>query len=343
MARENYINHVQLVLDASLSMRRHTANLVRVADGQIAYLARRSKELDQETRVSVYMFNETVKNLVYDKDVLRLPSISSLYYADGNTALVDATLKTLDDLSRTATLYGDHAFLTFVLTDGEDNRSRKRPRELVNKLDTLPDNWTTAALVPNQLAVFETKSFGFPANNIAVWDPSSAVGVEEVGETIRRATDSFMQSRSQGGFRGTRNLFSTGLDAVNSQTVRQTLTPLQSGAYDIFPVHSNPMEVVDGRYPIKDFVYSRGVDFQPGKAFYQLTKREKIQPQKQIAIRERATNKVYWGNAARDIMGLPRGIEVTVKPNLNPEYDVFIQSTSVNRKLIPNTDLLVLR
>jgi hypothetical protein len=36
-------------------------------------------------------------------------------------------------------------------------------------------------------------------------------------------------------------------------------------------------------------------------------------------------------------------MQVRVKPNLNPEYDVFIQSTSVNRKLLANTDVLVLR
>lgn len=334
MAGENYINHVVLVLDASLSMRPHQDQLVRVADGQVKYLARRSQELDQETRVSVYSFNNRVQCLIYDKDVLRLPSIKDLYRPQGMTALVDATLKSLDDLDKTATLYGDHAFLAFVLTDGQENCSNNKPKRLVDYLSGIRDNWTVACLVPDQRSVFEAKGFGFPPENVAVWDATSAAGVTEVGETIRRATDSFMDGRTKG-VRGTRSLFSTGIDAVNAATVHATLTPLAEGTYDIVPVHNDS--------PIRDYVHSRGLSYSIGKGFYQLTKTETIQSQKLIAIREKRTGRVYSGDAARDLLGLPRDLEVKVKPNVNPEYDVFVQSTSVNRKLIRDTDLLVMQ
>lgn len=335
MNSANYINHVVLALDASYSMRPHKSELIRVADGQVKYLARRSQELDQETRVSIYSFDDLVECLVYDKDVLRLPSIASLYHPRGRTALIDASLKALDDLNQTATLYGDHAFLVFVLTDGQENASRYRHTELKARLNRLPANWTVACLVPDQRSIFEAKSFGFPPDNVAVWDATSAAGVAEVGETIRRATDNFMQARSTGNFQGTRSLFSTGLDAVNADTVHSVLTPLSPQTYDVFPVHHDS--------PIREYAYSRGVPYQVGKGFYQLTKSETIQPQKQIAIREKTTGRIYWGDAARDLLGLPRDLSVKVKPNINPEYDVFVQSTSVNRKLIANTDLLVLR
>jgi hypothetical protein len=330
----NYINHVVLVLDASSSMRPHHRELVRVADGQVRYLARRSQELDQETRVSVYSFNNTVQCLVYDKDVLRLPSIESLYHTSGMTALIDATLKSLDDLEQTATLYGDHAFLAFVLTDGQENRSRNTAKTLINRLGRLPGNWTVACLVPDQRSVFEAKGLGFPPDNVAVWDATSAAGVTEVGETIRRATDNFMDARTRG-VRGTRSLFSTGLDALNANTVHANLVPLEPTAYDILPVHEDS--------PIREYVYSRGLPYIVGNGFYQLTKTENIQAQKQIAIREKSTGRVYWGDAARDLLGLPQNMSVRVKPDINPEYDVFVQSTSVNRKLIRDTDVLVLR
>lgn len=330
----NYINHVVLVLDASTSMRPHTQELIRVADGQVKYLARRSQELDQETRVSIYSFNNNVECLIYDKDVLRLPSIASLYDTSGMTALLDATAKSLDDLDQTATLYGDHAFLAFVLTDGQENRSRyTSPTALKSKLNALPENWTVACLVPDQRSVFEAKGFGFPPENVAVWDSQSAAGVVEVGETIRRATDNFMEARTKG-IRGTRSLFSTGLDAVNTQTVHSNLVPLDKRAYDLIPVHHD--------MAIREYIQSRGLHYNIGKGFYQLTKREEIQPQKQIAIREKRTGQVYWGDAARDLLGLPRDVSVKVKPDINPEYDVFVQSTSVNRKLIQDTDVLVL-
>jgi hypothetical protein len=335
MSVNNYINHVVLVLDASYSMDRHVSNLIRVVDTQIEYLAKRSEELNQETRVSIYEFADRVSCLVYDMDVLRLPSIERLYETHGQTALIDATLKSLEDLAQTATLYGDHAFLTYVLTDGQENRSRNRPFRLKEKLSQLPSNWTVAALVPDESGRRYSIDVGFPQDNVAIWNANSASGVIEVGQTIKDATENFMQARSKGNFVGTRSLFSTGLEAVNAQTVHQTLTPLAKGAYDIFPVHHDA--------PIRDYIYSRGVPYEIGKGFYQLTKTENIQPQKQIAIREKASGQVFWGDAARDLLGLPRNMQVRVKPNLNPEYDVFVQSTSVNRKLIANTDVLVLR
>jgi hypothetical protein len=338
MKTQNYINHVVLVLDASWSMEGHSSKLIRVVDNQIEYMAKRSEELNQETRVSIYEFADRVSCLVYDMDVLRLPSIESLYNPHGNTALIDATLKSLDDLAQTATLYGDHAFLAYVLTDGMDNRSHNRPTRLKDRLASLPPNWTVATLVPDDhrrdYRDYVIKC-GFPRDNVAVWDTSSAAGIEGVGQVVRDATENFMQARSKGNFVGTRSLFSTGLEAVNAQTVHSTLTPLAQGQYDIIPVHQDS--------PIREYIYSRGLDYVIGKGFYQLTKTESIQPQKQIAIREKATGKVFWGDAARDLLGLPRNIAVRVKPNLNPEYDVFVQSTSVNRKLLRDTDVLVLR
>ena len=335
MSSENYINHVVLVLDASTSMEPHTNELIRVADGQIQYLAKRSEELDQETRVSIYTFADDVKCLVYDKDVLRLPSIRTLYRAWGWTALIDATLKSLNDLEQTATLYGDHAFLAFVLTDGRENRSKtpNKVNTIKTRLSNLPGNWTVACLVPTQLDVFEAKTFGFPAGNIAVWNAASPTGIDEVGETIRMATDSFMTARTKG-IRGTRSMFSTGVEVVNATTVHEALTPLPKKVYDILPVHKDDA--------IRPYVISRGIHYEIGKAFYQLTKTEEIQAQKQLVIREKKTNKVYAGDQVRDLLGLPHGMSTKVKPDVNPEYDVFVQSTSVNRKVLSNTDLIVM-
>lgn len=89
---QNYINHVALVLDASSSMSRLSGKVIEVADQQIAYLARRSRELDQETRVTVYVFANKVECVIYDKDVLRMPSLKQLYRVGGMTALLAATL-----------------------------------------------------------------------------------------------------------------------------------------------------------------------------------------------------------------------------------------------------------
>lgn len=328
---QNYINHIVLVLDASISMTKHKDTLVKVADAQIAYLAQRSKDLDQETRITVYTFSDRDEEecLVYDKDVLRMPSIADLYRIRGNTALLDATLLAISDLKMTPEKYGEHAFLIYVLTDGQENDSRARAYDLKAELVKLPDNWTLAAFVPNSNGIFEAKRYGFQPNNIEVWDTTTAQGVKEVGERIRATSEQFMQNR-KAGIRGTSSLFQ--LNTVTTTDLRKALTPLQFGSYRLIDVPK------DAR--IDDTVCTAlNRPYVLGEGFYQLTKRETVQPRKKIAILTK-DHKLYYGAEARHLLGLPDH-EVRVSPTY-ADYTVFVQSTSMNRKLIAGTRLLIL-
>lgn len=330
--KQNYINHVVFVLDASWSMHGLENQLIKVMEEEVKHLAQRSQELDQETRVTVYMFDNDVSCLVYDRDVLRLPSIGEHYRLGGQTALVDATMQSQAELALTPEIYGDHAFLTYVLTDGQENASRKhRPSQLQDRLARMPENWTVAVLVPNQLAKHEAKKFGFPAENIAIWDADSERGVEEGFRTIRAATETFMVGRSQG-IRGSRSVFSTGADAVNKATVSSTLKPVPQDSYLLVPV---PRKVA-----IRVFGLENVPTYRTGMGFYQLHKRETIQANKKVAVLENETSKVYTGDEARALIGLP-DVETKVSPDFNPDYTIFVQSMSVNRNLFPNTKLLI--
>jgi hypothetical protein len=361
--KPNIINHIALVLDASVSMTNVARELVKVADAEIKHLARRSQELDQETRVTVYVFGDDVRCVIYDKDVLRLPSIERFYRVDGNTALIAATMKSQRDLGATAQLYGDHAFLTYVLTDGEENVSRfstvfggdgqrryhgtgqskytteQLTQELSRELTDQPDNWTVACLVPNARGVHEAKKFGFPANNIAVWDATSGEGVAEVfGTTIRTATDTFMTNRARG-VRGSKTLFTGGADVINTKNVRAStgFTPLGKDTYTLCQA------TVDLPDQIRPYVETvTGAQYTRGSAYYELTKPEKIQAQKKILVRNRKSGRVYSGDDSRKLLGLPDH-EVRVKPEHNPEFQIFVQSTSVNRKLVPGAKLIILK
>lgn len=333
----NIINHIALVLDASLSMTPHRNELIKVADTQIEYLARRSKELNQETRITVYTFSSVsnysetpdIKCLVYDKDVLRVPSIAGLYEAKGATPLIDATLLALNDLELTPEKYGEHSFLMYVLTDGEENISHASASELQRKIANLPDHWTLATFVPNQIGVREAKIHGFPKENIAVWDTSSAAGIKEVGERIRQTTETFMQNRSKG-IRSSRNLFS--MDTPSVSQIDHTLNSLHYGQFRLLDVEEDEA--------IASFVERKLYrPYKSGEAYYQLMKTETIQPQKEVAIF--ANSRVYVGREARQLLGLP-DYEIKVKPSSFPGYTIFVQSTSVNRKLIRGTQLLIL-
>lgn len=328
VAPNTVINHIGLVLDASSSMERLTSQTVQIADLQTQHLAQRSKELDQETRITVYKFNDQVECLFYDKDVLRLPSMKGQFRPSGMTALLDATLQCIHDLEATATLYGDHAFLIYVLTDGEENRSKPNAAALLrDKLQRLPDNWTIAVLVPNQHGVFEAKRFGFPANNIAVWD-TSAKGIAEVGEKIRAATDNYMTLRGKGSFRGTKNLFDVDVTNLTPHVVGKVLDEVQ------------PLSIpVDQDARIDDTIKAVVGSYTIGTGYYQLTKSEDVQPQKSIILRDKRTQKFYTGPSVRSMLGLPDA-SVRIAPVNHPQYDIFVQSTSVNRKLLSGSTVL---
>jgi acetolactate synthase regulatory subunit len=329
--KNTYINHVVFAIDASGSMESLREQVSKVFDSQIAYLAKRSKEVDQETRVSVYMFNERTTNIIYDRDCLRLGSIKDSYRPMGGTALIDATILSIEDLEKTATLYGDHSFLIYVLTDGMENRSVNTPDALKNKLQKLADNWTVAVFVPNALGISESKKFGFPADNIAVWSTTQD-GLDEVGEVMKKATDSYFTARSTG-VRGTKNLFNLNPN-LSKAAVVNNLTELDPKTYQGLIVRKDGID-------IKSFVESWKIPFRLGSNYFQLTKPEKVQASKNILVKNKMNGKVFYGSEARNLLGLPNH-EVKVAPASFQDFDIFVQSTSVNRKLVKDTMLIVL-
>lgn len=347
--KDHLINHVALVIDASTSMQRHEREVVQVADNQIKRLAASSQRLNQETRVTVYVFAETVTCLIYEMDVLRLPSIASLYRAHGNTALIDAAMLSQQDLALTPQKYGDHAFLTILLTDGQENRSRlHNSAQLRDTLVGLPENCTFAALVPDIMAKREAQGFGIPRDNIAIWDPNDRDGMTEAGATIEAATDQYMAARASG-VRGTKKLFSTAPDAVNKATVAAAgLVPLDPKAYVLVPVtkpRANQGVLNKDKHrvwEISEFTRHATGNFTVGSVFYELSKKEKVQGNKGLAVLELSTSKVFAGDQVRDLIGLPAA-DASVAPDFNPEYKIYVQSTSVNRHLVPGTKLLVLK
>lgn len=344
MSTQNKIDHIAIVVDASGSMAHLARDVVKVVDGQISYLAQRSKDLDREVRVSVYTFDDIVKCVIFDKDVLRMPSIVSLYRIGGLTALIEATMKSQEDLATTSTIYGDHAFLTYVITDGNENASRFRsPDGLRRMLDNLADNATVATLVPDHRALHLAARNGFAADNIEIWDASSAAGLAAAGSRIQQATDTWMENREKG-IRSTKTLFSTGADAVNTATVQANLVPLAGDKYRIIPVMPEGVTKTD-KIRVDKFIRDDcGMKFQLGTVYYQWMKREKIQSQKRLAVVNNATDKVYvgTGDEIRQMIGLPPVIDGKLAPQFNKEWTIYVQSTAPNRNLVPFTKVLVM-
>jgi hypothetical protein len=332
---QHYINHISFVLDRSGSMAGNLSKLELVFDNEIEHLRQRSIELDQETRISIYTFQSQIECLVFDMDVMRIKKLAGQIQSAGMTALMDATWQSINDMQHLPELYGDHAFLVYVLTDGEENASKKiRLPAFRNALTQLKDNWTIAVMVPDSRGVFEAKKFGFPQNNIQIWSPTSA-GIQEVGRETRSALDNYMHLRSQG-IRSTKSFYSTDLSATSPGLVSAVLTEVSPRDYSIFRVAKGPAV-------IREFVEAwTGKPYRIGSSYYELVKKEEVQPSKQIAIMNRMTGKVFSGTNARSLLQLPSGY-VNVAPGDHGDWRIFIQSTSVNRKLPSGTDLLVMQ
>lgn len=334
LVEQHLVNHVVLVLDASGSMGRHRVAVRDQVKQLVSDLAEQSKVMKQETRLTIYSFDDEIRCLAFDTDVLRLSDVHQEYAVTGGmTALHDATAVGLDDLGTTSALYGDHAFLVYVITDGGENASRRYKNQVAPRMSNLPENWTVAAFVPDMAGVRSAAQMGFPADNVAMWNVNSATGFAEAGSVMRSATSSYMTARASG-TRGTRTLFSTGSDAVNAQTVKANLTPLQRDSY--------VLQKVTEKAALKTFVLANGMTFVIGRHYYELTKTEHIQASKKIIVVNRASGDAYGGDQGRNIIGLPEGIEVKVTPDYNPEWAVFVQSQAAagNRNLIPGQRLL---
>lgn len=358
---KDIINHVVLVLDASSSMIQLSHAVIKVADRLISDLANLSKQMKQETRVTVYSFADDVSCIIYDRSVQDLPTIGEHYRAYGNTALLKATTIALNDHAMIPTMYGDHSVLIHVITDGEENASdhgydryqrwtQRIPTAaeplyhdtLPAKIAALPDNYTVACHVPNANGVFLAKKYGFPAGNIAIWDASSSRGVEEAGRNITAVNASYMTGRASG-LRGTKTLFKPTVGALDTAAVTAAgLTPLDPSKYVLVPVVKDTT--------IKDFVEECASQYQIGRAFYQLTgsktpkgkKSIMVQGNKAVAVMDTTTSKVYTGPEARKLVGLPDH-DIAVDPTDDKgQYRLFVQSTSTNRNLYAGTKLLMM-
>ncbi|XP_070558249.1 uncharacterized protein [Ptychodera flava] len=111
---------------------------------------------------------------------------------------------------------------------------------------------------------------------------------------------------------------------------------------------SNFVELqVKKRTPIKEFIQSTtNRKYIIGNAYYMHTKSETIGLMKNILLRDKKTKQIYTGPAVRELLGLVRGradwnIQPrSFDPRITDRFNIFVQSKSVGRMLVPRTQLL---
>jgi hypothetical protein len=133
-----------------------------------------------------------------------------------------------------------------------------------------------------------------------------------------------------------------GLQQMFTTLLQEEIPIVEYGEADLRAVSPGRFQVlnVDVDISIKAFVLENGLTFKVGRGFYEFTKTETIQGHKEIILMDRKTGDLFAGEAARDLLGLPMGTTVRIKPSNLEKYVVFVQSTSANRKLIGGTRFL---
>jgi hypothetical protein len=137
------------------------------------------------------------------------------------------------------------------------------------------------------------------------------------------------------------------------ETTHRSSVRRKSGAVkemeDLVPVLPGRFQTltVDKDTPIKEFVekYGAGGVFKTGRGFYELTKAETVQQYKEIIMQNRETGEMFTGMQVREKLGLsPQtesgGVNEKLHKSDAREFRIFVQSTSVNRKLIGGTTFL---
>lgn len=334
-------NYIGISLDTSTSMRTIALAAGRDYNGTIASIQEGSAEHNIDTIVSVVKcgvgYDATVEREVVNSNVTALKPIKDGgYVADGNATPLFNSIAELISIMENVPDAADPkvSFIVQVITDGGENVSTKREVDaVVKKMKQLSmtDRWTFSFRVPRGYTSHLT-SLGIPAGNILEWDQTEK-GVAASTERTRSAFKGFYAARAAGVT--STDKFYADLSTVKLTEVKKTLVDI-SGQVDVYIVDKKN----DG-VQIRDFVEAQGVTFTKGCAFYQLAKTETVQEYKQIAIRDKKAGAVYSGFAARDMLGLPSNGDVKLAPGAHGQYEIFVQSTSVNRKLSDGTNVMI--
>ena len=329
-ARKNHkrrpVNFIKLVLDGSGSMAPIRETACNAFQNQIDTLTKEAKDSKQKVDVETILFN----------GMIQPPQANfnpNQYRPGGNTALFDAVATAIErgiDQKRK-----DDGLLIVVITDGEENSSTRfnlnSIRQLIGKA-LRDENISIVANCPPRGEHYLT-DMGIPVYNIRPWEATDE-GVTDLLLRNNAGAKGYFTSRSTGQtVRQSTQSYMANMDQVSPNTV-QALKDL-STEFKRWRVPSNKHGT-----QISDFIRAGGFAFAIGRAFYELTKPEKVSAKKAILILDTKTGALYGGEQARRKLGLPAGQDIRLRPGTHGEFTLFIESTSYNRKLVGNTTLL---
>lgn len=337
-------NYIGFARDHTGSMSRIRHHAARDFNAMLESVKTASVTQNQETKVSIVTigvgYSPTVGVLTQHQDVKNVLGVSEFEYeARARATPLFASVFKLIDMMKSVPDYNDPdvSFLLMITTDGGENVEPHRGPELarvINELQ-LTDRWTFVFRVPNDRHQSKKMlmQMGISEGNIYEWDQTAA-GIAAASSATSTAFSDYYTMRSSGG-KSTKRFYAN-MEEVTQAEVQKELVDVSAEVQFI------PVEASDGGLLIRDFVEGKlGEPMVRGGAFYQLVKLEpRVQANKRIAVRNKQSGQVFTGDAARQMLALPTVGTVRLAPDNLGEWEVFIQSTSVNRKVDAGTKLL---
>jgi len=256
----------------------------------------------------------------------------------GMTPLFDSVWRAIKKLEELDDGKPETSLVVSVITDGHENQSvdpgvPTTVRKIEEKSAT--DRWTFTFLVPNGSEDRFCNQFNVPRGNVQGWDAKTARGTKEAGIATSVAYRSFFVEKTKGG-KGKKMSSKSFYSSTADLTVREARSALSeiTGQVEFIVPHMDCQ--------IRDAIIGHGKEWIKGAAFYALIKTEKkVQPYKMVCLRVKTSGKVYSGQSARDMLGIGQATgTVRLVPGDHGKFDVFIQSTSVNRKIPAGSEVL---
>lgn len=340
------INHIAILLDKSGSMAGLRDQVIAQFNKQVTEISSLASRTGQKTLLSLYTFaTQPEQPLLVEvpMDLVDLrPLTRDSYNPNGMTAMYDMIQLAIEQLAQFKRGSND-SFLVIVITDGQDTSSSRYGAMTIQdaiRIKTGLDTWSFVFLVPKGQGFSIQTNLGVSLGNIHEWDQTSA-GVENYTKMSSQGLGQFYNSRASGQTQ-TKSFFQTDLSNVTTSQVAKVAvkaTGFKKGIVTARTVTGKNAKG-DPTSLINDFCVGEWGQYKLGHAYYELTKREKIQDHKSIVIEDRSNGGLFTGPGVRTMLGLPEIGQVSVNPGDHGKFRIFVQSTSVNRKLLAGTEVL---
>jgi uncharacterized protein YegL len=323
-------NKIIYLLDSSYSMFTLRSRALSVFNKILKSNIEENNKFQQSTKITVVKFDDpdSLKYIYRNINSNNVKPLTNYDYnpLGGSTALYDAVGQVINyEMSNDDD--NECSFLLIVITDGRENSSKKYNQEKLSKLIKKAngtDRWTITFQVPKGYKNY-LNGLGLLPGNINEWDVDEE-GLDFVCSTTSAGLKGYYKHRSLGTLSIPSFYVQTDLTDLTQRTLSRELYDV-SDKYGIFTASKEEQ--------IRNFVELKTRrPYRKGIAYYQLIKNELVQSDKEILVFDKNTTKLYGGEEARSLIGLPANVNTKVIPGNHANFEIFIKSNSVNRKLI---------